>query len=73
MFPTVREQTFKKQINLQKNKTHSINGVKLIRLPTKPLKSYKIGDVIKSPLQDELYDSIFTNDKKKIHHIQCYF
>ena len=33
-------------------------------IPTKPLTPDKIGYVVKSPIMDEWYDSIFENDEK---------
>ena len=39
-------------------------GTKLISLPTKTPASDHIGDVVKSPLLYDWYDSIFANDEK---------
>ena len=37
---------------------------KIISLPTKSRTPYNIGDVVKSPITADCYDSIFVNDEK---------
>ena len=39
-------------------------GNKLISIPKKPPTPDHIGDVVKSPLRYDWYDSIFSNDEK---------
>ena len=51
-------------VNLQSNKTHSINSLKIIILTTKPPTPYHIGDIVKNPLRGEWYDSILSNYEK---------